>query len=196
VPAEEAPENTAASFLVFAAVQGLGRLAVEGDATALGRLREHATDARWRVRESVAIALQRLGDADMAAMLDFAETLAAGSYLEQRAAGAAICEPRLLHDQGVAGRVLGILGAITVSMAEAPVVDRRTDAFRALRQAMGYCWSVAIAAAPESGKPAFEGWLSTADADVRWMLRENLKKNRLRKLDAGWVERCLARLSR
>ena len=52
VSAEDAPENTAASFLVFAAVQGLGRLAVEGDGSALERLRGHASDIRWRVRRA------------------------------------------------------------------------------------------------------------------------------------------------
>lgn len=194
VSADEAPENTAESFLVFAAVQGLGRLAVEGDSTALKRLRGHASDVRWRVRESVAIALQRLGDADMPRMLDFAVELAKGTYLEQRAAAAAVCEPRLLKDAATASRVLDLLDGITASMAAAPTSNRRDDAFRALRQAMGYCWSVAIVAAPEVGKAAFERWLKAPDADVRWVLRENLKKNRLQKMDVGWVEACAMRL--
>jgi hypothetical protein len=194
VNADEAPENTAESFLVFAAVQGLGRLAVEGDPTALVRLRGHASDPRWRVRESVAIALQRLGDADLPRMLAFAEGLASGTYLEQRAAAAAVCEPRLLKDAAVAKRLVGLLDGITASMAEAPASERRGNDFRALRQAMGYCWSVAVVAAPDAGKATFERWLSTPDADVRWMLRENLKKNRLQKLDAGWVAACLQKL--
>jgi hypothetical protein len=195
VSAGDAPENTAESFLVFAAVQGLGRLAVEGDATALPRLRGHASDPRWRVRESVAIALQRLGDVDMPRLLDFAEELASGTYLEQRAAAAAVCEPRLLKDAVIAGRVLSLLDGITAAMAEAPASERRGDDFRTLRQAMGYCWSVAVVAAPDAGKAAFERWLASPDSDVRWMLRENLKKNRLLKLDTAWVSACLAKLT-
>lgn len=194
VSADEAPENTAASFLVFAAVQGLGRLAVEGDLTALPRLRAHASDPRWRVRESVAIALQRVGDADLPRMLEFAEELTSGTYLEQRAAAAAVCEPRLLKDAAVASRVVDLLEEITASMSEAPASERRGDDYRALRQAMGYCWSVAVVASPEAGKVAFERWLSSPDIDVRWVLRENLRKNRLQKLDAEWVSVCLKAL--
>jgi hypothetical protein len=29
---------------------------------------------------------------------------------------------------------------------------------------------------------------------VRWLLRENLRKQRLKRMDADWVERSLARL--
>ena len=40
---------------------------------------------------------------------------------------------------------------------------------------------------PAEGKPALEHWLASEDADVRWIMRENLKKNRLAKMDAAWV---------
>ena len=127
-------------------------------------------------------------------MLELAEVLANGTFLEQRAAAAAVCEPRLLKDAAIAERVVRLIDGITASMLSAPAEDRRADDFRTLRQAMGYCWSVAIVATPGAGKMAFERWLSTADADVRWMLRENLKKNRLRQMDAGWVEACISKL--
>jgi hypothetical protein len=51
-----------------------------------------------------------------------------------------------------------------------------------LRQALGYCWSVAIVGAPEVGMPMFEKWMRSEDPDVRWIVRENLKKDRLRKI--------------
>ncbi len=190
--AAEAPENTPACFVVCCATQGLGRLAAEGDEDAIARLQRLAADERWRVRESVAMALQRLGDADFDRLLAIAEQWSELGPLEQRAAAAALCEPRLLRDERHAGRVLAVLDRITHSIAAAS--DRRSDAFRALRQGMGYCWSVAIAAYPEAGRPAFAAWLTTEDADVRWLLRENLKKNRLTKMDAAWVEACRARL--
>jgi hypothetical protein len=192
-PATKAPENTPGCFVVCCATQGLGKLAAGGDETAIARLRELASDERWRVRESVAMALQRLGDADFERLLAIAEEWSGGGPLEQRAAAAAICEPRLLKEDRHAGRVMAILDRITKSMETA--TERRGDAFRALRQGMGYCWSVAIGAYPQAGKPAFEAWLDTKDADVRWVLRENLKKNRLLKLDPGWVEACRARLA-
>ena len=34
-----------------------------------------------------------------------------------------------------------------------------------------------------------EKWLASPDPDIRWIMRENLKKNRLVKMDAAWVAR-------
>ena len=59
---------------------------------------------------------------------------------------------------------------------------------------MGYCWSVAVAALPKAGQPAMEKWLASPNPDIRWMMKENLKKNRLIKMDAAWVEACNAKL--
>jgi hypothetical protein len=59
---------------------------------------------------------------------------------------------------------------------------RRSDEVRSLRQALGYCWSVAVAADPRSGLTRFTALESSDDADVRWIARENAKKARLAKL--------------
>ena len=164
-------------FEAFCGVVGLGRLIAEGRRELVARLREHAGDGRWRVREAVAMALQRWGDADLPAMLDEAERWAAGSRYEQRAAAAGTCEPRLLRERAAARRVLAILDAVTATLPGAR--DRREDAYRTLRQALGYCWSVAIAADPVDGLPAFTRWRRVADPDVAWVVRENLRKARL-----------------
>jgi HEAT repeat protein len=187
----QAPENTPGCFLACCAVQGLGRL-IAGGEDVLPLLRRSAADPRWRVRESVAMALQRLGDADMPRLLEIAAEFATIGPLEQRAAAAGLAEPRLLHDRAHAAPAIAVLDAITQSIAEA--TDRKSDAFRALRQGMGYCWSVVVAAYLEEGKLAFERWLDSPDKDVRWLLKENLKKNRLQRLDPAWVADCRAKL--
>ena len=110
-----------------------------------------------------------------------------GDRLAQRAAVAALCEPPLLHDPANAGEVVAILDALTTTLVAA--VDRRTDAYRVLRQALGYGWSVAIVAAPEPGWVAFERWAADRDPDIGWMVRENLRKHRLQRLDPARVER-------
>src|SRR5688572_2221681 len=51
-------------FLGMCGAIGLGRLFAEGDVDALDELHRLASDRRWRVREGVAMALQRLGDVD------------------------------------------------------------------------------------------------------------------------------------
>ncbi|MGB4777623.1 MAG: HEAT repeat domain-containing protein, partial [Microbacterium sp.] len=54
-------------YLVCCGVVGLGALlAAAADEQLVTRLRTHASDERWRVREAVAMALQRLSDADPA----------------------------------------------------------------------------------------------------------------------------------
>ena len=184
ITADEAPYGTSREFLPVVGVAGLGRSLVEaaGDTRAraelLARPRTHATDPRWRVREAVAIGLQRWGGADMPALLDAMAGWATDpDRLVQRAAVAALCEPPLLHDPALVVRVVGILDAITRSVAGA--ADRRTDPFRVLRQALGYGWSVAVAAGPVPGWAAFGDWTASDDPDVTWIVRQNLAKRRM-----------------
>ncbi|MBK7218430.1 MAG: hypothetical protein IPH95_15600 [Candidatus Promineofilum sp.] len=188
----EGPTNTPGEFLAFCGALGYGRLLAEGDGAALTQVRQAANDPRWRVREAAAMALQRWGEADMAALLAEAARWAAGTRLEQRAAAAGLCEPALLTNEATAGRVLDVLDAIMVSVRGA--ADRRSAEFVALRKALGYCWSVAAVAAPDKGQALIEKWLADDDPDVRWIMRQNLGKARLSRLDADWTARQLARV--
>ncbi|MEI6777620.1 MAG: HEAT repeat domain-containing protein [Chloroflexales bacterium] len=184
--AVRAPTNTPDEFLAVCGVLGLGRLLAEGQRELLPRLRDLARDPRWRTREAVAMALQRLGDVDMAALIDAMESWATDTPLVQRAAAAALCEPRLLRDPALAARVLVVLDTITASIPQQR--DRRSEAFQALRKGLGYCWSVAVAALPAVGKPAMERWMTSDDPDIRWIMRQNLTKARLARVDAAWVQ--------
>jgi len=86
-------------YLTVCGVVGLGRLlGKRPDRNLITRLHQHAMDGRWRVREAVAMALQRLGDADLPRMLDLmADWTDDPDPLVRRAAAAGICEPRLLR---------------------------------------------------------------------------------------------------
>lgn len=196
--ADRAPTGTAEEFLTFCGVLGLSRELLDGDAAAIERLRRHAGDPRWRLREAVAMALQRWGEADFDALAEAMAAWARGSWLERRAAAAALCEPVLLTGPDRVATVLDVLAAATAGIAGATAGERRSDEFEAMRKGLGYAWSVAVAAAPELGVPAFERLLAEAttgeDRDLRWIVRENLRKKRLERLDAAWVERSLARL--
>ena len=187
--AEQAPVNSPYEFLAFCGVVGLGRLLAEGETELLAALRCHASDPRWRIREAVAMALQRLGDADMEQLIAAMEEWSTGAPLEQRAAAAALCEPRLLGRPEHARAVLHVLDRITASLAGA--TGRRAPEFQALRKGLGYCWSVAVVALPAEGKALMEKWLASPDSDVRWIMRENLKKARLARMDAEWVRAAL-----
>ena len=41
---------------------------------------------------------------------------------------------------------------------------------------LGYGWSVAVAAQPLIGKPYMARWVVSDDPDIRWIMRQNLKK--------------------
>ena len=168
-------------FLISVGLVALGRLLADGDEAALPVLRRRANAAEWRIREAVAIALQRLGDERPERLAEIAADWATdGTPLEARAAVAAIAEPRLLRDGVVIDAALAVLDAATQLVVAA--ADRRADEIRVLRQALGYAWSVVIVGDPMHGWPRFQRWAASTDPDVRWIVAENQKKNRLRRL--------------
>ena len=187
----QAKENTPEVFLVFCGIVGQGKLTAN-EPKLFDRLRSYASDPRWRIREAVATGLQLVGDQDMDLLLKEMQKWSKGNWYEKRAAAAALAEPRLLRKPKHVKQVLQVLDKITASMENA---NHPTDeAFKILRQGMGYCWSVAVAAQSEAGKPIMEKWLNSQNKEIRWIMKENLKKNRLIKMDANWVKACNARL--
>jgi hypothetical protein len=186
-----APTNDPHEFLAFCGVVGLGRLLAEGDERILDQLQPFASDPRWRLREGVAMALQRLGKQDMRRLLDAMQTWSTGNWLEKRAAAAALAEPVLLHNEKEALEALQILDRITASMENfgENSGDAKNEKFKILQQGMSYCWSVVAAAAPGQGKRLMEKWLVCPDRAIHRIMQENLKKNRLVRMDPVWVEK-------
>jgi hypothetical protein len=184
---DEAPVNSPYEFLAFCGVVGLGRLLAEGDTGLLKTLRRCASDPRWRIREAVAMALQRLGDVNMGQLTMAMVEWSQGTALEQRAAAAALCEPRLLGQAPYARNVLDLLDQITARIEQED--DRGSKDFLALRKGLGYCWSVAVVALPPEGKALMEKWLQNSDKDIRWIMKENLNKARLSRMDPDWVKK-------
>jgi hypothetical protein len=115
-----------------------------------------------------------------------------GAPLEQRAAAAALCEPRLLGQAKYAREVLQIVDRITAGIERAD--DRRSQDFLTLRKGLGYCWSVAVVALPVEGKALMEKWLVKSDKDIQWIMKENLRKARLARMDSDWVRKWRARM--
>ena len=114
------------------------------------------------------------------------EKWAKGNSYEKRAAAAALCEPRLLNQEEQVSKVLQILDNITCSIKE--ITDGKDESFTALKKGLAYCWSVAIVALPDEGKQRFEKWVACDDKDINWIIKENLKKDRLKRMDQEWTE--------
>ena len=185
--ADSAPYGSSLEFLPVCGAVGLGRLIAEGQTDLLDTLRPYASDPRWRVREGVAIGLQKFGDKDIDGLLLAMEVWVRGNLLERRAVAAAICEPRLLKKKENAKRALDLLDKITEDLTHEQ--NRRQEDFKVLRKSLAYCWSVAAAADPQDVRILMEKWFLIHDSDVLWIMKENLKKNRLRRLDPSWAVR-------
>jgi len=79
-----APENTPEAFLCVCGVAGLGKLLAEGRFEFLSELRQYAGDPRWRIREAVVMALERLGRVGMDRLLEEMEVWSQGSLARAR----------------------------------------------------------------------------------------------------------------
>jgi hypothetical protein len=189
---DRAPVNSQEEFLALCGTVGLGKLIAQGNMEYLRVLQKFSADPRWRVREGVAMALQIYGESHMENLIEEMKKWVLGNCYMQRAAIAALCEPKLLSQRDQVTSVLRILDEITNMVLSAD--DRKDEGFIALRKGLAYCWSVAIVHNSEVGMPMFEKWLSTQDKDIKWVIKENLKKNRLLKMDGIWVNNCLDKM--
>jgi hypothetical protein len=175
--------DTDDEFSTVCGLVALGRLFGEGNKGQTELFHRYASDPRWRVREGVAMALQRAADDDPEASFDLAAQWAEDpDPLVRRAAVAAVAEPRLIRDPARAHQALQLLDLVTAGFHRIPTVQRPTSSVRTLRQALGYAWSVVIVAQPEEGLPLFQGLETSADPDIEWIVRENHKKSRLKRL--------------
>ena len=191
--ARRAPTNTPGEFVAFCGVLGHGRLLAEGGDQAVTILR------RGSLRPTLARA-GGCGDGAAAAGRgrhgkDVARRRALGARHAARTAGGR--RRRVRAGAAAASRNMPA-GCCACSIASrvslARAQDRRTEEFRVLRQGLGYCWSVAIAALPEAGKPLLEKWSESRDPDVLWVVRENLGKARLARMDKRWVNALRSRM--
>lgn len=184
-----APVNHPREILPACAVRSYGQVAVvrpDWWDDEITKLRRAASNPRWRTREMVALALQKMLAADWP--LTFAALegwLSAEAPLVIRAVVAAVAEPPLLKNPAHAQAALRLQIKAVDWYEKRPVARRKDEEMRTLRQALGYTLSVAIAAAPAEGWTWLQSLAGSVDPDIAWIARENLKKNRLKKLAAG-----------
>jgi hypothetical protein len=179
--------NSPEDFLVLCGIVGIGKLIADGKTFYIDIIKPFASDKRWRMREGVVMALQKYGDKNMKKLLEEMKKWINGNMFEQRAAIAAISEPRLLKNPLIGNTVIDLIDKVTQSIKKSKSQD--SEEFRVLRQGLGYCWSVITAAFPTQGKSAMEKWMQDDDKDIHWIMKENLKKNRLIKIDTKWVKK-------
>ncbi len=166
-------------YLRLCGTQAIGTL-ILGDRTLTGLLRARAQDSSRCVREATARALQLVGDMDRQHLRTIVTDWIKDNNPDvRRAALAAICEPRLLTDRSTKIAALNACADASRSIARLPTARRTEEPVRRLRQALGYCWSVAVAADPQLGLPAFNRLGATDDPDMSWIVAANRGKARL-----------------
>lgn len=178
-------KNTPDEFVVLCGVVALGAcgaVRTEWHAEVFDMLKLFACSKSWRVREGVAMALQRmLAMAPHESIAFLLELATKGNCFQQRASIAAIAEPPLLQDQALIDTALTIQSIVLERFRELAKIDRKREDVRVLRQALGYTLSVVTAATPEKGFALMRKCVTWDDPDINWILRENLKKKRLAK---------------
>ena len=184
--------NSPEEFVGMCGVLAYAILHRDDNAGTIAFLAKYAAHASWRIREAVAMGIQEISIGNFGTTLENIGPFAEGSSLEQRAVVAGLCEPKLLKDKKLDRKVLSILYAITKTLAHDEKLEESADS---LRKALGYGWSVVVASSPEDGKKEFEKLFALKGKHVRWIIRENLKKNRLTKMHAEWVAACAKRLA-
>lgn len=196
MPAEEAPVGHPAEMLPFCGALGMGALGAEDRnyrPAALAKLRSLANDPRWRTREAVAQGLQRLAAASPEETLADLETwILEENWLEMRAVAAGVAEPKLLKDSETAKTALTLHRKILVALGEA--AQSGAEDYTTLRKALGYSLSVVVSTLPTQGFVYLRELASSKDRDMRWILKNNLKKARLVRDFPGETEALLRSL--
>lgn len=178
--AGNAAEDARREYLAAVAALCTGALlSVRPEDRAAALLTAAASDQRWRVRELAATGLQRVLSADPERGMGVVRGWLASGPLPARAAVAAVAEPSLLHDAGLARAAIRVVERAADLLLALPAAERRATDPRVLRQALGYAVSVVAAADPAAGLPLLERLATSTDPDARWIARENLKKARL-----------------
>jgi hypothetical protein len=181
IPPSLAPTGDPTEFLVFCGVCGLGSLGTKEEYfdSATTTLREMADDDRWRTREAVAIAVQRLVSARPRQTLSIlSKWIEEDDPFLARAVVAGIAEPRLLVDEGVAKSVLRLHEKAFEHLEK---FDRKSEGFKVLRKGLSYSLSVVVAAQPKEGFSYMVSLAGSNGPDVKAIIRENLAKKRLAK---------------
>ncbi|MFW9827496.1 MAG: hypothetical protein ACFFEY_07895 [Candidatus Thorarchaeota archaeon] len=183
ISAQTAPTNNPKEFLSFCGTIGLGSYFLRKTAfknEILIHLRMLANDSRWRIREAVAMALWKIVQSDPNNILEqFNSWLESKNWFEMRALAAGLAEPKILKDKIFAKKVLLFYKEILNIISEAKHEERKSESFKIMRKGLGYCLSVVVKEIPETGFSFMEELASMDNIDIKWILKENLKKNRL-----------------
>jgi len=173
--------NGSEEFIPFCGLIGVGAISSISSSyfsEGLLILKNAAKDKRWRIREAVAMGLQRiLLNKNKKIINELEEWITEKDYYIWRAVVAGLAEPDILKDKEVAMEALEIHKKILKQISF--IEDRKSESFKKLRQALGYTLSVVVEQIPQEGFEYINKLVGKDDKDILWIVKNNLKKNRL-----------------
>ena len=176
-------------FLPFCGIVGLGRIAkidFNRRNEILLLLRKNAQDDRWRIREAVAMAIQEIVAVDSSQTLEqLNKWLEDENYFVYRAVAAGLAEPYLMKDPQIAQAAFLIHKSIIEKVGNEK--DIKTPEYKALVKGLCYTLSVIILGNKEQGFDYLDHLITINNPIIRKIVRENLKKNRLKRLNESAV---------
>ena len=186
-------KNSPEEFVAMCGIVGYCILNRNDIKETLEKIRGYASHQSWRIREGVAIGIQEVAAPRMNEIINNLEKWLDGNELEKRAVVAALCEPKLLKERLNNIKILNTLAKLTLEFEK--IESKLSDNQNTLKKTLGYGWSVVIVAIPEEGKEVFETIAQNNNKHIQWIVKENLKKNRLRVMDKEWSEKMLTNLT-
>lgn len=180
----KAPVNSPYEFLPFCGIILFAETRIHNNifkSEDITFIRKAVNDKRWRMREASAMALQKYLDKFPLETITELQKWLDGNYAELRGVAAAIAEPRFMKDKNFALESLRIHKILFQKILTE--TDYRSEAFKIFEKGLSYTLSVVVAGLPDEGFKLIEELIETKHKIVLKIISENLKKNRLLKID-------------
>jgi|GEM_PF-1640777 len=146
----------------------------------IDRFKYYSNDKRWRIREAVCFALQRIGENDFNAINKiFLRWINNASLLEQRAIIVSLAHYPILNKKDNILFSLEISEVILNNILK--YEDKKNEDFRIIKKALSFTLSVYVSKLPDDGFKLLEKWAKVDDKDIKDIIKSNLKKSRLSK---------------
>lgn len=185
---DQADVNNPRSFLAFCSVVCLGKCYTKmKNEKIISLLKNSANDGRWRIREAVAFGFQRIGENNFDEMKRiFSNWIKNSNNLEKRAILVSLAHPPILNES-TTEFCFDSTDSILKQM------DTKND-FEVLKKGLDFTISVFVAANPKRGFSFIEKWIGQ-DKIIDKIMKENLKKNRLIKMNPDRVRNLSKRIA-
>lgn len=180
-------------FVGAAGVVACGVAYGKGNPSWATSIRSATIHGSLRVRDAAVLALVQCGRVSTKKLLELVASWDDTSLIEDRCISMGISDLELMSDESFVAEVLNILDRVLENLERER--NTKSEDFKNLKKTLAFTLANPVAALPESGKASFEAWMRTSSPDVRWILIESLKRNRLIQMDREWVEQQIEFLS-